>query len=86
MRRYRQQFIDFIQSEDRGDNESYHVYFVKEGLSQKPVPFNSIPKFSDKLTLGITFKEAVLDLTLLVSLALLLFMGASLAFMRGDVK
>ena len=85
-RRYRQQFVDFIQSEDRGDNESYHVYFVKEGLSQKPVPFNSIPKFSDKLTLGITFKEAALDLMLLVSLALLLFMGASLAFMRGDVK
>ena len=36
-RRYRKQFVDFIQSEDRADNESYHVYLVKEGLSQKPV-------------------------------------------------
>ena len=85
-RRYRQQFVDFIKSEDSADKESYHVYFVKEGLSQKPVPLNSIPKFSDKLTLGITFKGAMLDLTLLVSLTLLLFMASVLAFMRIDVK
>lgn len=85
-RRYRQQFVDFIKSEDRGDNDSYHVYLVKEGLSQKPVPFNSIPKFSEQLTVGITFGGALLDLTLLVSLALLLFMAAVLMFMRIDVK
>lgn len=85
-RRYRQQFIDFIKSEDSADKESYHIYFVKEGLSQKPVAFNSIPKFSDELTLGITFEGAVLDLILLVSLALLLFMAAVLAFLRSDVK
>ena len=85
-RRYRQQFIDFIKSEDKGDNESYHVYFVKEGLSEKPVAFNSIPKFSEKLTLGITFKGALVDLMLLVSLALLLFMATVLVFMRSDVK
>ncbi len=85
-RRYRQQFIDFIKSEDSADKESYHVYFVKEGLSQKPVAFNSIPKFSEKLTLSITFKGALLDLTLLVLLSLLLFMATVLAFMRSDVK
>ena len=85
-RRYRQQFADFIKSEDSGDNESYHVYLVEEGLSQKPVAFNSIPKFSEKLTLGITFKGAVLDLMLLVSLMLLLIMAASLGFMRSDIK
>ena len=85
-RRYRQQFVDFIKSEDRGDNDSYHVYLVKEGLSQKPVAFNSIPKFSDKLTLDIAFKGALLDMTLLVLLMLLLFMAAVLAFMRSDVK
>ncbi|RKU17750.1 hypothetical protein C6500_14165 [Candidatus Poribacteria bacterium] len=85
-RRHRKQFVDFIQSEDRADSESYHVYLVKEGLSQKPVPFNSIPKFSEKLTVGITFKGALLDLTLLVSLALLLFMSAVLAFLQGDLK
>ena len=85
-RRYRQQFVDFIKSEDSADKESYHVYLVKEGLSQKPVAFNSIPKFSEQLTLGIAFEGAMLDLTLLVSLALLLFMAAVLAFMRTDVK
>ena len=85
-RRYRQQFVDFIKSEDRGDNDSYHVYLVKEGLSQKPVAFNSIPKFSEELTLGITFKGALLDLMLLASLSLLLFMTAVLAFLRSDVK
>ena len=85
-RHYRQQFVDFIKSEDSGDKESYHVYLVKEGLSQRPVPFNSIPKFSDKLTLGITFKGALLDLMLLISLALFLFMAAVLAFLRSDVK
>ena len=85
-RRYRKQFVDFIQSEDRADNESHHVYLVKEGLSQKPVAFSSIPKFSDELTLGITFKGALLDVMLLISLALLLFMAAVLAFMRSDIK
>ena len=85
-RRYRKQFIDFIKSEDSTDNESYHVYFVKEGLSQKPVAFNSIPKFSEQLTVSITLGGAVLDLMLLVSLALLLFMAAVLAFLRSDVK
>ena len=85
-RRHRKQFVDFIQSEDRADSESYHVYLVKEGLSQKPVAFNSIPKFSEKLTVGITFKGAFLDLTLLISLALLLFMAAVLGFMSSDVK
>ena len=85
-RRYRQQFVDFIKSEDSADKESYHVYFVKEGLSQKPVAFNSIPKFSEQLTLGIAFEGAMLDMTLLVSLALLLFMAAVLAFLRSDVK
>ncbi|MDE0681957.1 MAG: ABC transporter permease subunit [Candidatus Poribacteria bacterium] len=85
-RRYRQQFVNFIRSEDGGDKESYHVYLVKEGLSQKPVAFSSIPKFSEKLTLGITFKSALLDLTLLILLSLLLFMLAVLAFLRSDVK
>ena len=85
-RRYRQQFVDFIKSEDSADNESYHVYFLREGLSRKPVAFNSIPKFSEKLTVGITFKGALLDLTLLVLLSLLLFMAAVLAFLRSDVK
>ena len=85
-RRYRQQVVDFIKSEDRGDNDSYHVYLVKEGLSQKPVAFNSIPKFSEQLTLNIIFEGAALDLTLLVSLALLLFMAAVLGFTRSDIK
>ena len=85
-RRYRQQFVDFIKSEDRGDNDSYHVYLVEEGLSQKPVPLNSIPKFSDKLTLSVAFKGVMLDLALLISLMLLLVMAASLAFMATDSK
>lgn len=85
-RRYRQQFVDFIKSEDKTDKESYHVYLVKEGLSQKPVAFNSIPKFLEPLTLDITFKGSLLDLMLQVFLALLLFMAAVLAFLRSDVK
>ena len=85
-RRYRQQFINFIKSEDRADNESYHVYLVKEGLSQRPVAFNSIPKFSEQMTLSTTLRGALLDLTLLVSLGLLLFMAASLAFLRSDIR
>lgn len=86
VRRYRNQFVDFIQSEDGGDNESSHVYLVKEGLSEKPVSFNSIPKFSEQLTVGITFGGAMLDLMLLVSLIFLLFMAAALGFMTTDVK
>ena len=85
-RRYRQQFVDFIQSEDRADNESHHVYLVKEGLSQKPVAFSSIPQFSEKLTVGITFTGALVDLMLLVLLALFLFMAAVVAFLRSDIE
>ena len=70
-RRYRQQFVDFIKSEDSTDNESYHVYFVKEGLSQKPVAFNSIPKFSEKTNLRYHFQRGTVGFNI-VGIALVI--------------
>ena len=86
VRRYRQQFVDFIRSEDSGDGESYHVYLVKEGLSEKPIAFSRVPKFSEQLRVETAFKGAVLDLMLLLALALLLFIATVLGFQRGDLK
>ena len=48
VRRYRQTFIDFIKTEDRNDPESLHIYPVREGLSQKPVDPNAVPRFEER--------------------------------------
>ena len=48
--RYADAFNDFLISADRADPDSLHVPFVREGMSDKPVSFESIPKISRQRT------------------------------------
>ena len=83
--RYADEFNDFLFTADRADPDSPHVPFVREGMSDKPVSFESIPKFQDQVRLGEAFKGATLDVTLLVLFFVLLFATAHAAFQRKEI-
>ena len=82
VRRYRQTFIDFIQTEDRADPESLHIYPVREGLSQKPVDPNAIPRFKEH----ISYQSVVFPVGLLILFNVLFFTTALLSFLKCDLK
>jgi len=81
-RRYRQEFIDFIKSEDRSDPSSLHIYFVREGLSQKPVKPETVPRFKER----ITYRSAYYHIAVLVFFVLLFFLAAHISFLRCDIR
>ena len=82
VRRYRQTFIDFIKTEDRDDPESLHIYPVREGLSQKPVDPNAIPRFEERMS----YQNVILPVGLLILFNLLLLTAAQLSFLKCDLK
>jgi ABC-type transport system involved in multi-copper enzyme maturation permease subunit len=82
VRRYRQEFIDFIKSQDRSDPSSLHIYFVREGLSQKPVKSENVPRFRERITHG----SAHYYIAVLVLFGLLFFLGAHVSFLRCDIR
>ena len=82
---YADEFNDFLISADRADPDSLHVPFVREGMSNKPVPFESIPKFQDRVSLGDMFRGAILDVMLLVLFFLVLFGTAHVSFQRKEI-
>ena len=73
---------DFLISADRADPDSPHVPFVREGMSDKPVSFESIPKFQDRVRLGDAFRGAALDVLLLVLLFVVLCGTAHVSLTR----
>ncbi len=81
-RRYRNTFIDFIKSEDSGDSESLHIYPVREGLSQKPVDPDAVPKFDEQTS----HQSVLFPAALLILYNILLFTAAQLSFLRYDLK
>ena len=81
-RRYRQTFIDFIKTEDRGDPESLHIYPVKEGLSQKPVDPDAVPVFEEQ----ISYRSVLTQVMLLILFNLLFFIIALVSFLKSDLK
>ena len=83
--RYADAFNDFLISADRADPESPHVPFVREGMSDKPVSFESIPKFQDQVRLGDAFKGAILDVMLLLLFFVVLFVMAHVSFQRKEI-
>ena len=83
--RYADQFNDFLIAADRADPDSLHVPFVREGMSDKPVSFESIPKFQDQVRLGEAFKGAVLDVMLLLLFFVVLFGAAHISFQRKEI-
>ena len=82
VRRYRQTFIDFIKTEDRNDPESLHIYPVREGLSQKPVDPNAIPRFEER----ISYQSVIFPVGLLLLFNLVFFTAAQLSFLKCDLK
>jgi len=86
VQRYRQQFIDFIKMTDRGDSSSPHIYYIKEGLSQKPVDFAGVPKFEEGFSAEAAFRSSLIDLITLVLFGMLLFLLSYVAFLRCEVR
>ncbi|RKU16398.1 hypothetical protein C6503_12280 [Candidatus Poribacteria bacterium] len=83
--RYADAFNDFLIAADRADPDSLHVPFVREGMSDKPVSFESIPKFQDSVRLGDAFKGAILDVMLLLLFPTVLFAAAHVSFQRKEI-
>ena len=83
--RYADEFNDFLITADRADPDSLHVPFVREGMSDKPVSFESIPKFQDRVRLEDAFKGAILDAMLLLFFFIVLFAAAHVSFQRKEI-
>ena len=83
--RYTKQFRQFIVDTDRSDIQSRHLIGIPEGMSQKPIASESLPKFEDKIAFSDTFNSATLDLLLLVLLLGVFIFGAFLIFIRSEV-
>jgi ABC-type transport system involved in multi-copper enzyme maturation permease subunit len=86
VRVYRDMFWEYIKSEDQKDLDSLHVYFVREGVSDKPANFNNAPRFTEYLTLAGAVSDALLDIAILTLFAVFLFMASYISFIRADVK
>ncbi|MDE0424759.1 MAG: ABC transporter permease subunit [Candidatus Poribacteria bacterium] len=82
VRRYRDTFIDFIKTEDRDDPNSLHIYPVREGLSQKPVNPDIVPRFRER----ISHQSVIFPLGLLIVFNILFFIAAQLSFLKCDLK
>ena len=84
-RTHARQFRKFVADTDRSDPESSHIIGIREGMSQKPVSPEAIPKFEDTLSLSRDFNAAAVDLLLLTLFVIVLLSGAYLAFVRVEV-
>ena len=85
VRRYASEFRAFLVETDRADPESPHAIGPKEGTSQKPVRFESIPKFEDHISFSGAYTAAATDILLLLLFFAVLFASAFLSFLRVDV-
>ena len=85
VRTYARQFREFVTETDRHDAKSLHAVGVREGMSQKKVAMEAIPKFSDELSLNRDFNTAAMDMLLLTLFFIVLMSGAYLAFVRVEI-
>ena len=85
VQRYAREYREFVIDTDRADPESLHVIGIQEGMSQKPVNPEAIPKFKDTLSLNRDFNAAATDLLLLVLFLIVLVSGAYLSFVRLEI-
>ena len=83
--RYAHQLREFVADTDSADPESLHILGVREGMSQKPVNPDAVPKFEDTLNLSQDFNTIMMELLLLALFVLVLLSGAYLAFVRVEV-
>ena len=85
VQRYARQLREFVADTDRADPESLHILGVREGMSEKPIIPESVPRFEDTLNLNRDFNTAAMELLLLTLFVLVLLSGAYLAFVRVEV-
>lgn len=83
--RYAREYREFVVDTDRADPASLHVVGIREGMSQKSVSPEAIPKFKDTLSLNQDFNSAATDLLLLALFLVVLMSGAYLAFVRLEL-
>ena len=85
VQRYAREYREFVVDMDRGDPESLHIIGVREGMSQKPIDPEAVPKFEDTLNIGKDFNTAATELLLLMLFVMVLLAGTYLAFVRVEV-
>ena len=85
-RRYRQQFIEFIKETNSADPGSPHIFYLKEGLSNKRVPFSSVPRFEQFTNNISAVGEILKDFGLLILFFVVIFLASFLAFLRAEVR
>ena len=83
--RFAPQFRAFTNETDAVDAESPHIFGVKEGMSDKPVRFEAIPKFQDRVSLSSDLNAAAMDVLLLILFGIVLFASAYLSFLRANI-
>ena len=83
--RFAREYREFVTDIDRADPDSLHIIGVREGMSQKPVSPEAIPKFEDTLNLSRDLNAAVIDLLLLALFFVVLLAGAYMVFVRVEV-
>ncbi len=85
-RQYRQQFIEFIKETDSADPGSPHIFYLKEGLSKKRVPFSSVPRFEQFTNDISAVGEILKDFGLLILFFVVISLASFLAFLRAEVQ
>ena len=82
VRDYAREYSEFIIDADRADPESVHAIGVPEGMSQKSVNPDAIPKFKDTLSITRDINAAAMDLFILLLFLSVLLAGSYLTFIR----
>ena len=85
VQRYAREYREFVVDMERGDPESPHIMGVREGMSQKPVNPEAVPRFEDTRNLSRDFNTAATELLLLTLFVVVLLAGAYLAFVRVEI-
>ena len=85
VQRYAREYREFVVDMDRGDPESLHIMGVREGISQKPIDPEAVPRFEDTRNLSRDFNTAATELLLLTLFVMVLLAGAYLAFVRVEI-
>ena len=85
VQRYAREYREFVSDMDSADPESLHIIGIREGMSQKPVNPDAVPKFEDTLNLSRDFNAAAIDLLLLALFFVVLLSGAYMVFVRVEV-
>lgn len=86
---FRKRFRQFIEDIDKMDTESFHCVYEweRQPMSQKPVDYNSIPRFQEReLSIPDTIKKALSDFMLLIVFNGVLMILVFSAFLRYDVR